>query len=282
MQDVSTIDWNEVWKEREREKRAQEECASCAARWSDPARCRKFDQMVKEDNWKDARERISAMKIALDFRILDIGAGPGTLAIPLSGMVRHVTAVEPSSGMLECLHNNIRENGIHNITTLQKTWEDVDIHRDLDPPYDLVVASYSLGVPDLRDALEKMTAVSRKYVYIFWFADLVSPRHKQYLEIWEELFGEQPASNRTPNIIFNLLYQMGISANVEISRTDRTIQFSSFEEAIDDQREVLHLKEEKQIVVLKKYLRKTLQYENGQYLMKMQSSQAKIWWEKEG
>jgi hypothetical protein len=127
-----------------------------------------------------------------------------------------------------------------------------------------------------------MTAVSRKYVYIFWFADLVSPRHKQYLEIWEELFGEQPASNRTPNIIFNLLYQMGISANVEISRTDRTIQFSSFEEAIDDQREVLHLKEEKQIAVLKKYLRKTLQYENGQYLMKMQSSQAKIWWEKEG
>ena len=75
---------------------------------------------------------------------------------------------------------------------------------------------------------------------------------------------------------------MGISANVEISRTDRTIQFSSLEEALDDQREVLHLKEEKQIAVLKKYLRKTLQYENGQYLMKMQSSQAKIWWEKEG
>ena len=60
-------------------------CQLRAARWSDPARCRKFDQMVKEDNWKDARERISAMKIAPDFRNIDIGAGSGTLAIPLSG-----------------------------------------------------------------------------------------------------------------------------------------------------------------------------------------------------
>ena len=75
---------------------------------------------------------------------------------------------------------------------------------------------------------------------------------------------------------------MGVSANVEISRADRTISFSSFDEAVDDQREVLHLKEERQIAVLKKHLQKTLQCENGQYFMKMQSSQAKIWWEKEG
>ncbi len=281
MQDVSTIDWNEVWKEREREKRSQDECTSCADRWLDPERCRKFDRMVKEDNWRDAWERISTMKITPDSIVLDIGAGPGTLAIPLSGMVRHVTAVEPSAGMLECLHENIRERNIHNITTIQKKWEEVNPDTDLDPPYDVVFASYSLGVMDLQAALEKMNAVSGKYVYIFWFADLVSPRHRQYLEIWEELFGEHPALNRTPNIIFNLLYQMGISANVEISRTNRTIKFSSLEEAVEDQRDVLHLKDEGQIIILKKYLQKKLRYENGQYFMEMQASQAKIWWEKE-
>jgi ubiquinone/menaquinone biosynthesis C-methylase UbiE len=281
MQDVSNIDWNEVWKAREREKRAQDAGASCAARWSDPARCRKFSQSVKDDNWRDARERIASMKIAPDFRILDIGAGPGTLAIPLAGMIRQVTAVEPSAGMLECLHENIREQNIHNITTIRKKWEDIDPRTDLDPPYDVVVASYSLGVPDLRAALEKMDAVSKKYVYIFWFADLLSPRHRQYLEIWEDLFGKQPAPNRTPNIIFNLLSQMGIFANVEISRTDRVLRFSSLKEAVADQRDLLRLMDDAQVTVLKKFLMKTLRDENGQYLLRKQAYQAKIWWEKE-
>ena len=281
MQDVSEIDWNEVWKAREREKKAQEAGVSCAERWSDPGRCRKFNQGVKEDNWKDARERINAMKIAPDSRVLDIGACPGTLAIPLAGMVRQVTAVEPSAGMLECLHENIREHDIHNITTLRKKWEDVDPRTDLDPRYDVVVASYSLGVSDLRAALEKMDAVTRKYVYIFWFADLLSPRHRQYLAIWEDLFGKQPEPNRTPNIIFNLLCQMGIFANVEISRTDRTLRFSSLKEAVDDQRELLRLRDDTQVAVLERFLKKTLMRENGQYILKEQAFQAKIWWEKE-
>jgi SAM-dependent methyltransferase len=221
------------------------------------------------------------MKISPNFRILDIGAGPGTLAIPLAGMVQHVTAVEPSAGMLECLRENILGLGIRNIAILQKTWEDVDPGTDLEPPYDLVVASYSLGVPDLRAALEKMDAVSNRYVYIFWFADLLSPRHRQYLEIWEDLFGEQPAPNRTPNIIFNLLSQMGIFANVEISKTDRAFCFSSIKEAVADQRDLLCLKDDTQVAVLKRFLKKTLRHENGQYLLREQAYQAKIWWEKD-
>ena len=153
--------------------------------------------------------------------------------------------------------------------------------QDLDPRYDVVVASYSLGVSDLRAALEKMDAVTRKYVYIFWFADLLSPRHRQYLAIWEDLFGKQPEPNRTPNIIFNLLCQMGIFANVEISRTDRTLRFSSLKEAVDDQRELLRLRDDTQVAVLERFLKKTLMRENGQYILKEQAFQAKIWWEKE-
>ena len=280
MQDISRIDWNEVWKAREKEKRAGDGCASCVDRWSDPGRCRKFSQRVRENNWKDARDRISAMNIAPDFRVLDIGAGPGTLAIPLAGMVRQVTAVEPSPGMCECLRENIQEQDVHNVTVIPKKWEDTDPTTDLKPPYDLVVASYSLGVPDLQAALEKMNEVSKKYVYIFWFADLLSPRHQQYLEIWEDLFGEQPAPNRTPNIIFNLLCQMGIYANVEISRTDRILEYSGLKEAVLDQCELLRLKDDAQVAVLRRFLNKKLQCRNGRYILSEQSRQAKIWWEK--
>lgn len=282
MIDISEIDWNEAWKEIDREKNSKEEFASCAERWSDRERCRKFNLMVQEENWKDAWERIRAMKITPSSRVLDIGAGPGTLAIPLSGIVRHVTAVEPSSGMLECLHENMRLREIKNIRTVQKKWEDIDPKTDLDVPYDIVVASYSLGVPDLRAALEKMDQVSGKYIYIFWFADMMSPRHRNYLEIWEDLFGIPGIPRRMPNIIFNLLNQMGIYANVEITRTERATRFSNMEEAIADQKNVLNLKDERQVAVLTQYLQKTLKQENGQYILEGKSYQAKIWWEKEG
>jgi ubiquinone/menaquinone biosynthesis C-methylase UbiE len=278
--DASTIDWNEAWKALEQRKRAEDTLANCTDRWNDPERCRKFNQTVQEENWKQAWERIHAMHLTPSSRVLDIGAGPGSLAIPLAGIVRHVTAVEPSSGMLGCLHENMKVRGISNITTIQKRWEEIDPATDLDPPYDVVVASYSLGFMDLRPALAKMDTVSSQYVYIFWFADMTSPRLQNYVDIWEDLFGTPPLPRHTPNIIFNLITQMGIYANVRIYRTDHVSRFSSIEEAISDQSYELHLTEERQVSVLRKYLEKALQREDGQYVLKRRSHQAKIWWEK--
>jgi len=280
MDDISAIDWNEAWITIDREKHTKAEFRSCVERWADPERCRKFNQKVQKENWKTSWARIHAMKITPSSRVLDIGAGPGTLAIPLSGIVRHITAVEPSTGMLECLHENIQQREIKNITVIQKKWEDINPGMDLEDPYDVVVAAYSLGVPDLRAALEKMDQVSGKYVYIFWFADMMSSRHRNYLEIWEDLFGIPESNRRTPNIIFNLLNQMGIFANVEISRTEHVTRFSSMDEAIADQRDVLNLKDDRQVAVLTKYLQKTMQKENGQYILKGKSCDSKIWWEK--
>ncbi|MDD1687882.1 class I SAM-dependent methyltransferase [Methanoregula sp.] len=281
MIDISTIDWNEAWKEIEQEKKVKNEFASCTERWKDRERCRKFNQKVQEDNWKRAWDRIHTMNITPSSRVLDIGAGPGTLAIPLAGIVRHITAVEPSPGMLECLHGNMKEREIINISTIQKRWEDVDPATDLDGPYDVVVASYSLGVRDLRAALEKMNAVSSKYVYVFWFAHLMSPRYLHYHEIWEDLFGVCPSARHTPNVIFNLLNQMGIYANVEISRTENITRFSTLEEAVADQSDAINLTDERQVSVLTRYLEKFMIRENGEYLLKSKSYQAKIWWEKE-
>ncbi|MDD1695047.1 MAG: class I SAM-dependent methyltransferase [Methanoregula sp.] len=281
MTDIGTIDWNEAWKTIDRRKRAEDGLANCTDRWNDRERCRKFNRMVQEDNWKHAWERIHVMKVDPSSRVLDIGAGPGTLAIPLAGIARHVTAVEPSEGMLECLHGNMQQRGIANITTLRKKWEDVDPGTDLDAPYDVVVASYSLGFADLRPALEKMDAVSGRYVYLFWFADMTSPRLQNYCEIWEELFGMPPLPRYTPNIIYNLLNQMGIYANVEITRTEHVNRFSSVDEAVADQQDALNLTEERQVLVLRRYLERTLRQENGHYLLKRRSYQAKIWWDKE-
>ena len=83
-------------------------------------------------------------------------------------MASHVTAVEPSS-MARVLQENLEERGIENVECVQKRWEEVDLERDLKPPYDLVVASFSLGMTDIKGAIQKMMAVSSGRVYLAWF-----------------------------------------------------------------------------------------------------------------
>jgi SAM-dependent methyltransferase len=281
MTDISEIDWNEAWKNPGTGRTGSGEFVSCLERWSDPERCRKFDRMAKADNWKGSWDRIRAMRITPESWVLDIGAGPGTLAIPIAGIARHVTAVEPAPGMVECLRKNIRESGILNLDILKKKWEDVDIAADLGCPYEVVVASYSLGVPDLKDALLKMDAASGKYVYIFWFADMQSPWRRNYGPIWEQLFGVPAREKQRPNIIFNLLNQLGIYANVEVTKEDHITVFTGIEEAVADQSAGLKLKSEEQVSILRDFLASTLQKEDGRYVLKGRSYQAKIWWEKE-
>ena len=53
---------------------------------------------------------------------LDIGAGGGRYALPLSVVVRRVVAVEPSSSMQEVLRAGITEHGIDNIEVIEGTW----------------------------------------------------------------------------------------------------------------------------------------------------------------
>jgi SAM-dependent methyltransferase len=282
MIDVNLIDWNEAWKKPEGdESKIPGTPSNCGRRWNDPNRCKRFNDAVKENNWAASAQRIQAMDIVPSSRILDVGAGPGTLAIPLAGIAAHITAVEPSKGMLDCLFENIRESGIRNIMVVPKKWEEVDIRNDLNPPYDIVFASYSLGFSDLREALMKMDAVSSKYVYIFWFADMRSPWQRNYSEIWEKLFGVPAPSATKPNIIFNLLQQMGIYANVEVTKEESVHTYGDFEEAVADQKEGLNLTTPLQDRILREFLNTRLKREDGSWVHRETSHRVKIWWKKE-
>jgi cyclopropane fatty-acyl-phospholipid synthase-like methyltransferase len=71
---------------------------------------------------QDGERRTAGLEIDPSWSVLDIGAGPGTLALPLSRRARQVTAVEPSSAMVKRLEMHIAEEGISNIRILPKRW----------------------------------------------------------------------------------------------------------------------------------------------------------------
>lgn len=281
MLDISSIDWNEVWKVQGLESRKNRGFKTCVDRWSDREQCRKFDRMAKEGNWKRSRDMIARMDIPRGSSVLDVGAGPGTLAIPLARSGCRVTAVEPSPGMVECLRDNVKAEGLDNVRIIPKRWEDVDAEKDLQAPYDVVTASYSLGFDDLRAALQKMNDVAGRCVYIFWFADMKSPWQQTYGDIWERLYDVKPRADGQPNIVFNLLTQMGIFTNVEVFREEMTSRFAGLDEAVADQKYGLNLATPEQEAVLRDYLSGRLQPEDGKYAMRTVSWRMKLWWKKD-
>ena len=110
---------------------------------------------------------ISRMDIKGDEVILDIGCGPGTLAIPLAKRVKEVIAIDFSARMLQELESYATKEGITNIKTYHLGWEDDWSQL---PKVDIAVASRSMEVKDLDEALKKMSNQAKKACYVTYMA----------------------------------------------------------------------------------------------------------------
>nr|WP_298413687.1 class I SAM-dependent methyltransferase [uncultured Halomonas sp.] len=106
---------------------------------------------------------ISRMDLTGSRSLLDVGCGPGTIALLLADRLEHVIGMDYSPGMLEQLEHNAQRLGHGNVTPLLRAWE--DDWRDV-PVCDIVVASRSGMVADLADALAKLNAHARQRVYM--------------------------------------------------------------------------------------------------------------------
>jgi SAM-dependent methyltransferase len=274
------IDWNEVWKARQERHESSKHFDDPSHNWDRRENAERYS--AGSTGGYDARVRmtIAGLDITPQSRVLDIGAGPGTIAIPLAPLVREVTAVEPGKGMAGLLKENMEKEGIRNITCVQKRWEDVDPSLDLAAPFDIVLSSLSLTMEDLRQSLEKMDAVSSRYVYIYWFAD--PPFwEKMYIDLWPDLHGETYYPGPKADCLFNVLYQMGIYPDVEMLPLDKVYRFTTRGEMETFFQQRFAAKTQKQRQVLDQYLTPLIRHEGNEVVISGDSTLAKIWWKKQ-
>lgn len=106
---------------------------------------------------------VARMQLAGSHSVLDVGCGPGTIALLLAPHMRSVVGLDYSPVMLEQLVHNARRLGLSNVTPLERAWED---DWSGVPVCDIAVASRSGMVPDLAEALAKLNAHARRRVYM--------------------------------------------------------------------------------------------------------------------
>jgi len=273
------INWNELRKAMTSDGHRRRGRENPAEHWD--RRAEEFNRSTKGKSDRADRQ-VASLQLDSDYTVLDVGAGTGRLSVPIAKMVKQVTAVDQSKGMLSYLEENMTEGGLSNYRIIQKSWEDVELGGDIEP-HDVVIASHSLGMFDLQEALAKMDAVAKKRVYIFtsagkWFFDDLEE------ELWERVYDRPPRRGGGMRsdymLLYNILHDMGIYANVEIRDSEHVQRYGNLDEAVERWKERRDIPEENE-PLLREYLAKNLESDNGDGLVfRRKTKSAMIWWPK--
>lgn len=189
------IDWKETWDEMRAERMR-------------PLKI-KYDPLFKEKSFEDyskkaklnnyeyGRNVVNSLNEVLseNFKVLEIGPGPGTLTIPLARKVKKILAIESSKRAASYLIKNIEEKQIKNVEVINKDWERVD-DKNIKDSFSLVVCSHFLWqMKDIEKHLERMEDASNKYCAV------IQPAGRDSLvkEIWIEVTGKDYTGQFEPD-----------------------------------------------------------------------------------
>ncbi|EHQ36400.1 class I SAM-dependent methyltransferase [Methanoplanus limicola] len=274
---TENTDWNLVWKEKYEKNLLSRGKGDCAGIWDCKEKAKEFLDRSNKNPGR-VREVVEFLNPDKDSRILDVGSGPGTLAVPLAKMAGHVTAVEPSPGMADVMAGYAAEEGVNNLNIVRKRWEDVVPGTDLMDSYDIVFASHSLGMPDIKESVEKMNAVSSGKVCLLWFAGITAWEQRM-VDLWPQLHGREYCCGPKADVLFNLLCSMDIYPHAEPWTFANNFHYPDYDTAFDDLREQYGVSTAEQESVLARYLKSSLAEENGNLLFPGTTTGMKLWWE---
>ena len=277
------INWDELWKATHANG-FHHHGKDLASHWDNKAR--EFNKRVMKHK-KRAESQVATLGLLSHETVLDVGAGTGRLAIPMARLAKSVTALDQSAGMLACLQENMQAEGLENIRCIQKSWQDVS-PEELGQ-HDVVLSSNSLGVYDLREALVKMDALAKRAVYIFTFSDgKRDDGLRQFMREGKEgreggpgRHGRHEAGPAGYLVIYNLLADMGILADIKIMQWHSKEHYPSLDEAVAEWKQMHEVPAEKEPDLREFLSQRMVKDEKGLCLHRHQK-QVLISWQKGG
>lgn len=270
------INWATIWTEQYEAGNRFKQSGDCASLWDSRERALEFLAMSK-DNPERIEMVLSRLQITKESRILDIGAGPGTLAIPFAERAASVTAVEPSPGMVAVMEEQAREANLSNLTIVQKRWEDVNPESDLLGTFDIIVASYSLGMPDISAAVDKMHLVSNGQIWLFWFAG-TTPWEQHMERLWPKIHNDSYQHGPKADVLYNVLYQKGIYPNMTVHEMKYQKKYQSVDHAVSEMRKQIGCSEECDPLI-RSYIADKISTDGNSVMENGDTIRVCLWWD---
>ncbi len=211
--------------------------------------------------------------------VLDIGAGTGSISIPLAKLGAKVTAIDFSEGMLNNLKTRADEEGV-SITVIKRSWDEIDLDKEgFRNAFDLVIASMTPAVDD-PETFTLMMDASRKVCY---YSGWVNRKwDKAYYDLHKVLFNSEFGQRaRGIYLPFMYLYLQGYRPEIVLSRDSWKSETS-----IDEMTEILashflgvNKADQSQKAIIREYL---IEHgTDGKYIEESTSTSAMMVWDKQ-
>ena len=174
-----------------------------------------YDERIGSDGERHTLEYLKKIIRPTD-SLLDVGAGTGRFALPLSDSVARITAVDHSPDMLGILRRKTTAAGIATIATVEGEWPHVDVE-----PHDVVLAAWSLyRAIDLSAVLTACVAAARRSLVIVVGVG-GTPPHRRHVE---EICGRWTESTVPGHLyIAGVLWEIGLLADARILPAPRRV-----------------------------------------------------------
>ena len=194
--------------------------------------------------------------------VIDVGAGAGRLALPLSLKCRHVMAVEPSPSMASLLLEQASEYETSNVSLVQAEWEDARVE-----PGDIVLCAHVLyTIQDIEPFVRKLDAHARERVLIVLFE---APPQSQIYPLWKRIHGEERLPLPSLPQFQEVLRELGIDAETEMLPPQPPRGYDSPQQAMDQLSRRLYLQPDShKRSVLEKILPELLEEVDGAFRIK--------------
>lgn len=268
--------WRERWRQLKLAHCAVPEYGNNKKFWDNRKNVQSVYMKGQVKNRDQTLARLDSMAIPSGSRVLDIGAGPGTFAVPLALRGCTVTAIEPSSVMREALQKQIMSEGISTISIIPKRWEDVS-PDELGEPFDAVIASYSLTMMDIAPAIEKMEDCCQGTVHLFWF--LTPPTWATVnRDLWPLIHNGEFPGEPTADWLWQVLVEMDIYASLIVEEKSACTRFATFDDAMEEYSRRLRCTTPAHADTLANYLHAILRQDADGYTIGNRTLGAHIWW----
>lgn len=270
------IDWNAIWMARKKRHLAVPGYREGEGFFQQKANVERFFRQRVSRNPRVERQ-LARLRPPAGTSVLDIGAGPGNLAVPFAERGCRVVAVEPAAPMRDLLARNAADAGVQ-IEVIPSAWEDLDPAL-LGGPFDLVIASYSLSMIDIRAAVEKMHAVCSGEVHLFWF--LTPPPWGHVLrELWPAVHGGEYHFEPMAGCLANVLLQMGLCPTLEPDFAGDVHRYGTLDEAVDEFAHRMNRRGGTHDPVISEGIRRIFrQDDDGAWVLDYPNWHAHLWWD---
>jgi SAM-dependent methyltransferase len=217
------IDWELLWQQA----RAEKSWKSKGAReWDSKAAA--FSARTKTSPYVD--KFLAHLDLKETMNVLDVGCGPGTLALPIAQRVALVTALDYSQGMLDCLREQADSLDLTNIRTVHCAWDDDWRQHHIGTTYDIVIASRSMNIEKPLTGLRKLIDHCRKTTGQIFIAERIEP--SPFDPDAFEAIGRPFASGPDYIYTLNMLYTLGIHPEISHIELERELRFSDLDHAL--------------------------------------------------